>query len=201
MPNAESQARPSDDIVGRMPSSSALRGGRPDRHSLVNFGIGKKLIASLGLLGGLAVFFGASLSGLYLSSWDVSASTFLEWGMPLMKLRASAVPLFIVMFAAHAVALLVVLLIANALFHRVALARAARVALTMITLTFGLTDLASWALLPYLSPAAYLLGPLIGLTSIGLVYLAGRPLHDMWVFTRWRDWDGQRKRVVVVGGG
>jgi len=189
-------------IVGDMPASGISgRGGRPDRHSLVNFGLGKKIFSSLSLLGGIGVFASASLAGMALTTWDLSALSFLKWGEPLMGIRARSPQWFWGVFAAHVVALLVVVFTSNILFHRVSLPRAARRALTFVTLVFGALDVASWLLLPYLDVAQYVLGPFIAVAFACLSYLAGRPLHDMWIFTRWRGSSGERKRVVFVGGG
>jgi NADH dehydrogenase len=185
----------------RTPAPRASVHRRTDQHSLVNFGLPKKLLASITLLGGVVLFFGASLAGVFLANYELSARAVLEWGAPLMVMQETSPVLFYGVLAAHAMALATVCMVARFLFDRVALPRGARRALMSLTLVFGLLELLAWLLLPYAGFAKHALGPLLGLTTAFLLYLVGRPLRDMWVFTRWKNRSGEKKRVVIVGGG
>lgn len=174
---------------------------RRDAHALVGMGWGNKVLATVGVAAGLATFLAASGAGIVVTSWEVSLQTWLHWGEPLAKLRGHAPGVFGAVLAAHALSLVLVVAVANALFRKVALPRAARRALAGVCIMLGFLDIAAWLALPGVPLARAALGPLIGLTTLSLVLLSGRPLWDMWVFTRWRNASGQKKRVVIVGGG
>jgi NADH:ubiquinone reductase (H+-translocating) len=174
---------------------------RVDNHQLVNMSLGEKILATLGLLFGLFLFFSAILFSVFITSWDTSLGAVVHWGQMLVRLRAEGVPWFYALFAAHAFSLLLIVLVANALFHRVAIPRGARVALMGVTTGFALLDVLCWALLSVLGFADTALGAVVLLECVSLAYLIGRPLRDMWIYARLREPPGRKVRVVIVGGG
>ena len=119
-----------------------------------------------------------------------------------MKVRAYGGPWFHALFALHVLSLALVGGVAFRLFRRVALARRARAAVTGLLLLLATLDAACWLLLPMLGVARALLGPVLLLLGLGLAYLVGRPLRDMWLYERWNAAERAAPfRVVIVGGG
>jgi NADH dehydrogenase len=174
---------------------------RADNHKLVNLTVAQKLARSFGLLVGLFLFFSASFFGVLLTNWQFSIADAIGWGGMLRTLHRNNEPFFYALFGAHAASLVLILALTTALFRKVALPRGGRIALTGVTVALGLLDLFCWVLLPYAEAAGTALGAVIALESLSLLYLMGRPLHDMWIYTRWRKPDGNKVRVVIVGGG
>ena len=174
---------------------------RSDRHSLVNFSLTRKLLASATLLLGLALFFAALFIGVLVTHWDASLSLMLHWGDSLTALRSHNPALFWSLFAGHAASLILIVLVANPLFSRAAMPRGARKALLGAVLLLGLIDLLCWVLLPYWGLAHSLLGVCAGINGLLILYVTLRPLAELWVFRRWAGNRGQPVRVVIVGGG
>ncbi len=186
-------SRPVYRTVGAMP--------RVDRHSLVNFSLARKLLASLSLLVGVALYFAALLVEVLVTDRQTSFDVVLRWGESLAALRAHSTTLFWGLFVGHAQSLVLIVAVARPLFSRVAMANGARKALLGAVVGLGVVDLACWALLPYWSLASPLLGLCASLNGLLVLYLALRPLREMWIFRRWRGRGGQPVRVVIVGGG
>ena len=175
---------------------------RRDAHPLVNLPLLRKLLASLGLLAGAALFVGGVALSVLLTNWSLTLGGFLGWGSMLMKVRAYAGPWFHALFVAHVVSLALVGGVAYRLFRKVALARRARAAVTGLLLALTALDLLCWLLLPMLAVARTFLGGVVLLLGVGLAYLVGRPLRDMWLYERWRaPARAEPYRVVIVGGG
>jgi NADH dehydrogenase len=174
---------------------------RPDRHSLVNFSLTRKLLASATLLLGMALFFAALFVSVLVTDWDTSLAVMLRWGDSLAALRAANPPLFWALFLGHATSLVMIVAVANPLFSRVAMARGARKALLGAVLGLGAIDLACWALVPYWGFSRRLLGLCAGINGLLIVYVVLAPLAEMWIFRRWRGTGGKPVRVVIVGGG
>lgn len=174
---------------------------RHDNHELVNLSLAKKLGWTFGLGLGLFLFFSASFFGVVITSWGASFRDFVNWGGLLMAVRAQNPVLFYAFFGIHAASLVLIIGIANLLFHKVAMARGARRALMGATIGLGATDLLAWMMLPIVPAAHHVLGAVIALLSLGLVYVVGRPLHEMWIYRRWKNPSGAKVRVVIVGGG
>jgi len=175
---------------------------RRDAHALVNLSLSRKLLFSLGLLAGAALFTAGVGLSVLLTSWTLSVRGFLGWGSMLMKVRSYDVAWFQGIFAAHLVSLGLVGGLASQLFRRVALGRRARAAVTGLLLGLGMLDVLCWVLLPMLGVARALLGPVVLLLGLGLAYLVGRPLQDMWLYERWNARErSEPYRVVIVGGG
>ncbi|HET6981977.1 MAG TPA: NAD(P)/FAD-dependent oxidoreductase [Myxococcaceae bacterium] len=175
---------------------------RRDAYALVNLSMGRKLLASLGLLTGAALFAGGVALSVLLTNWVLSVGGFLGWGSMLMKVRAYGGPWFNALFVVHVLSLVLVGGVASRLFARVALARRARAAVTGLLLGLAALDVLCWVFLPMLGIARALLGPVVLLLGIGLLYLVARPLREMWLHVRW-DAAGRTEpfRVVIVGGG
>ena len=175
---------------------------RRDAYPLVHLSFTRKLLASVGLLAGAALFVGGVALSVLLTNWTLTLGGFLGWGSMLMKVRAYAGPWFHALFAVHVLSLLLVGGVAFRLFRRVALARRARAAVTGLLVGLAVLDVTCWLLLPMLGLARALLGPVLLLLGVGLGYLVGRPLRDMWLYERWNA-EGRSDpfRVVIVGGG
>ena len=175
---------------------------RRDAYPLVHLSLTRKLLASVGLLAGAALFVGGVALSVLLTNWTLTLGGFLGWGSMLMKVRAYAGPWFHALFGGHVLSLLLVGGVAFRLFRRVALARRARAAVTGLLVGLAVLDVACWLLLPMLGLARALLGPVLLLLGVGLGYLVGRPLRDMWLYERWNaESRSDPFRVVIVGGG
>lgn len=175
---------------------------RRDAHALVNLPPARKVLASLGLLAGAALFVGGVALSVLLTNWSLTLRGFLGWGSMLMKVRAYDGPWFLGLFLAHVASLALVGFVASRLFQKVALGRRARTAVTGLLLVLAALDVLCWLLLPMLGAARLLLGPVVLLLGIGLAYLVGRPLRDMWFYERWNAPErAVPYRVVIVGGG
>jgi len=175
---------------------------RRDAHALVNLALSRKLLSSLGLLVGTALFVGGVALSVLLTNWNLTLGGFLGWGSMLMKVRTYDGPWFHGLLVAHVLSLALVGGVAARLFGRVALGRRARAAVTGLLLALAALDVLCWLLLPTLGLARALLGPVVLLLGLGLAYLVGRPLRDMWLYQRWSA-SGRTEpyRVVIVGGG
>ncbi len=174
---------------------------RVDQKPLINMALGRKLFFTLGLLLTVCLFFSALLVSVLLTSWKVSLRVALTWGDALLYLSGKNPLAFWLLFAGHALSLGMALALASHLFRKVAIPRGARVALLAVTASLGILDLSCWLLLDVLPFASTLLGFVIAAASLCLLFIAGRPLKDMWIYTRWRGRPGRPVRVVIVGGG
>ena len=175
---------------------------RRDAYPLVNLSPSRKLVASLGLVTGAALFVGGVALSVLLTNWTLTFGGFLGWGSMLMKVRAYGGPWFHALLVVHVLSVALVGGVAFRLFRRVALARRARAAVTGLLLGLATLDVVCWLLLPMLGLARALLGPVVLLLGLGLGYLVGRPLRDMWLYERWNAPEGAAPyRVVIVGGG
>ena len=174
---------------------------RVDRHPLTNMPAAKRILATAGLVLGLALFAGSTWFEVFASDWGVSLMHFEMWGTTLLSLRNGAPRIFWALFAAHAVCLLLVLSISRLLFSKVAWSRGAKRALSGLAVSLGVLDLSSWLLLSTTRVAEHCLGAVVALEAICLVVLASRPLRDMWIYRRWKTAPDRPKRVVIVGGG
>src|SRR4029453_6426754 len=158
---------------------------RRDAYPLLNLSATRKLPAPPGLLTGAALFAGGVALSVLLTNWTLTLGGFLGWGSMLMKVRAYGGPWFHGLFAVHVLSLALVGGVTFRLFRRVALARRARAAVTGFLLGLATLDVVCWLLLPMLGVARALLGPVLLLLGLGLAYLVGRPLRDMWLYERW----------------
>src|SRR5262245_7465236 len=175
---------------------------RRDAHALVNLSLSRKLLFSLGLLAGAGLFTAGVALSVLLTNWSLTLRGFLGWGSMLMKVRSYDDPWFQGIFVAHLVSLALVGGVAVQLFRKVALGRRARAAITGLLLGLAVLDVLCWLLLPMLGIARALLGPVVLLLGLGLAYLVGRPLRDMWLYERWNaSGRSEPYRVVIVGGG
>lgn len=175
---------------------------RTDAHSLKNLALWRKLLATAGLLGGVVLFVGAVGLSVLLTNWTLTLGELLGWGRMLMRVKGYGPVWFPALFAIHVGSLALVAFVATRLFRLVALPRRVRAAATGFLTFLAAVDVLAWLLLGLSSLARALLGPVVALEAVALAYLVGRPLRDMWFYTRWRPITGEgRKRVVIVGGG
>jgi len=132
----------------------------------------------------------------------VSLGDLLGWGSMLKRVMGYGPSWVPALFAIHAASLLLVVVVATRLFRRVALPRRARAAAVGVLTLLAVVDLLAWLFLSVSPFARAVLGPVVALEAVALAYLVGRPLRDMWFFTRWRPpADRPSRRVVIVGGG
>src|SRR5690242_15412053 len=134
---------------------------RRDAHALVNLSLSRKLLFSLGLLAGAALFVAGVGLSVLLTSWSLTVRGFLGWGSMLMKVRSYDSAWFHGIFAAHLISLALVGGVAFQLFRRVALGRRARAAVSGVLLGLGILDVLCWVLLPMAGVARALLGPVV----------------------------------------
>src|SRR5215469_10014952 len=175
---------------------------RRDAHALINLSLPRKLLSTVGLLAGAALFVGGVALSVLLTNWNLTLGGFFGWGAMLTKVRTYDARWFHGVFLAHLVSLALVGAIAHRLFWKVALGRRARAAVTGLLLGLTALDVLCWLLLPVVGVARALLGPVVAALGAGLAYLVARPLRDMWLYRRW-DASGRDEpyRVVIVGGG
>lgn len=170
---------------------------RTNIYVLRNLGTGTKLVISLALVLGFALF----LSGWFLSvaaiNWDLSWMGLVSLGARVGMLGGD---LRWLLFAAHCVSLVLLLPLSLTLVRRMPLPRLTRRALFAATTSLALADVAAWLLLPVFDAAQSALGVLVLLLTPLLGYLVGAPLQAMWKSRRWNEPE-QPVRVVIVGGG
>lgn len=175
---------------------------RIDAHPLKNLPSWRKVLASAGLLTGVALFIATLGLSVLLTNWTVSLAGLLGWGEMLPRVKGYGPVWFPALFALHATSLLLVAVVATRLFRRVALPRRARAAATFALTFLGVADALCWGFLGMSGVARALLGPVVALEAMALGYLVGRPLRDMWLYARWHPKPGASPtRVVIVGGG
>ena len=175
---------------------------RRDAHALVNLSLPRKVLSSLGLLAGAALFASGVALSVLLTNWNLTLGGFLGWGWMLTKVRTYDGRWFHGVFLAHLASLALVGGVSYRLFQKVALGRKTRAAVTGLLLGLAALDILCWILLPIAGIARALLGPVVAALGAGLAYLVARPLRDMWLYQRW-DASGRAEpyRVVIVGGG
>ena len=175
---------------------------RTDAHPLKNLATWKKVGATLGLLGGVVLFFGVVGLSVFLTNWTLTLGGFFGWGQMLMRVKQYRPVWFPAIFAIHVGSLLLVAFVATRLFRLVALPRRVRAAATGALAFLAALDVLAWLFLATSSVAAAVLGPVVALEAVALAYLVGRPVRDMWFYTRWHPAPGSApERVVIVGGG
>lgn len=171
---------------------------RADAYQLTNLPLLTRLAASFGLLLGLLLFWSGWLVSIFAVDWDVSLLSILGWGDRLMGLPHAAYRL---LFAGHALSLLLVLSLAYALFRRSPLPRLTRRSLFGLTAALSVVDLGCWAFVPISDVAQALLGTVVMLLTACLLYLVASPLRSMWARASWTAAPELPVKVVVVGGG
>lgn len=170
---------------------------RTNIYVLRNLGTATKLILSLGLVGGFALFLSGWVLSVATINWDVSWMGLLNLGTRVGMVGAD---LRWVLLAAHCVSLALLLPLSLALVRRMPLPRLTRRALFAVATALALADVAAWLLLPLLAVAQSALGVVVLLLAPMLGYLVGAPLRAMWKTRRWREPE-RPVRVVIVGGG
>src|SRR5215469_6829625 len=103
---------------------------RRDAHALVNLSLPRKVLSTLGLLAGSALFVGGVALSVLLTNWNLTFGGFLGWGAMLTKVSSYDARWFHGVFLAHLVSLALVGGVAYRLFRKVALGRQARTAVT-----------------------------------------------------------------------
>lgn len=170
---------------------------RANIYVLRNLGLTKKLLLSVSLVVGFALF----LSGWFVSvaaiNWDVSWMGLVHLGARVGMLDGGV---RWILFGAHSASLLLLLPLSLVLVRRMPLPRLTRRALFAVATTLALADVAAWLLIPLVDFAQSALGALVLLLTPVLSYLVGAPLSAMWKSRRWHE-PGQAVRVVIVGGG
>ncbi|MFO0619712.1 MAG: NAD(P)/FAD-dependent oxidoreductase [Polyangiaceae bacterium] len=174
---------------------------RNDAYQLANLPASSKLAASFGLLLGFALFFSGFFVIVAMLSYDWSPADFIGIGQRVGDLSALQPKVYLILAGIHALSLLLIISVARALFQRTPLPRAARSALLILIGLLALVDVAGWLAAPYLRFARAILGAEILVLTVVLVAVVGYPLGSMWLYSRWAGAGGQKKRVVIVGGG
>lgn len=174
---------------------------RNDAYQLANLPLTSKLGASFGLLVGFALFFSGFFVIVTGLSFDWSPSDFIGIGERIGELAKENPKLYLVLGGIHATSLLIIVTVARALFLRTPLPRAARSVLLVTVGALALLDVGCWLAAPYLGFSRAIHGALLLVLTLVLLGLVAYPLGSMWLYSRWRGAGGQKKRVVIVGGG
>jgi NADH:ubiquinone reductase (H+-translocating) len=171
---------------------------KKDAHELSNLGLGTKLLFTLALLTGFALFVLGWLGSVFAVSWSVSWMTLLGWGA-----RVAALPPEVrqLLLAAHVTSLALVLPLTSRLFERTPLPRLTRRSLFAVATTLAALDVGCWFLVRHSDLAQSLLGSAVLVTLLFIGYLIVAPLRAMWLRRRWPEAPDSPLRVVVVGGG
>jgi NADH dehydrogenase len=170
---------------------------RTNIYVLRNLPLASKLALSVGLSLSFALFLSCLLVSVAAVDWDVSWMGLVDWGVRVGTLDPTA---RLVLFAAHAISLLLLLPGTLALVRRMPLPRLTRRALFTVATMLATLDIIAWLCLPFFPVARAVLGAiLLALTPV-LGYLVGSPLAAMWKSRRWAEPE-RPVRVLVVGGG
>ena len=147
----------------------------------------------------------------YLATWhNIMSFVYLETdllpkqtltGIALGILAAKDYQHFSLLFALHAASLLILLSISFVLFRKTSLRRRTKKILLAIAILLITLDLLAWYQAPSCSSSNSIVGILGLISGIPLVSLALVPLFQLWVYKRWKNPEGRRQRVVIIGGG
>jgi len=146
---------------------------------------------------GLVLFLSGWVSSVALINWGFTWMTVVDWGVRVGMLSSS---LRWLLFAAHAISLLLLLPLSLMLVRRMPLPRLTRRALFSVATTLAVADVGAWLLLPFSGFEQATLGGIVLVLAALLAYLVGAPLSAMWQTRSWHE-PTQPVRVVVVGGG
>lgn len=171
---------------------------RADAYQLANLPLAVRVLASLGLLLGLALFWSGWAASIFFVNWELSLFSVLGWGERLMGLPAFA---FRVLFLGHVLSLALTFGVTHALFRRAPLPRLTRRAVFSASALLAALDTLSWALAPSSELARAMLGSVVAVLSAWLIYLVASPLAAMWKRRSFTRAETDPIRVVVVGGG
>lgn len=171
---------------------------RTDAYQLANLSLSLRIVASLALVAGLALFWSGWAVSVFFVDWNVSVLGVLNWGHRLMGLGNAALR---ILFVGHVASLMLLFGVARALFRRAPLPRLTRRALFSLAIALAFTDVACWLLAPTSELASALLGSVVTLLGGLLTYFVAAPLRAMWARHHWQPSAEEPVRVVVVGGG
>jgi NADH dehydrogenase len=173
-----------------------------DHRPLQLLSVGSTLVHSLPLLLGAGLLLATWFHAVVLTAWEHGREpSLLRLGSTLARLASSSPDLHTLLVGAHVVAIVLLVVPAQMLWRRTRLGRAAKRGLLCLSLLAAGTDLAAWLGVPELPALWAAAGPLGLLASLPLLLLPVSPLRRLWLYRRWRNPDGARKRVVIVGGG
>ncbi|HYC56232.1 MAG TPA: NAD(P)/FAD-dependent oxidoreductase [Candidatus Binatia bacterium] len=174
---------------------------RSERHPLPNLSLSAKLLASAGLLAAWLLYAASWLLAAIEASWASGTSSLMDaWGSALANLARTESANYAVALAMHALALIALGAAAGWMLRRSTLRRRARTALRWATRLFLAIDLLLWLAVPFSMLARLSAGALGLAVTLMLAVLTCVGLRQMWLYRRWRS-GGQRRRVVIVGGG
>jgi NADH:ubiquinone reductase (H+-translocating) len=105
------------------------------------------------------------------------------------------------LFLTHSISLIALIIISLFLFYKTSLRRRAKFLLCLVTILLVVLDISAWIKAPTCSSTNLYVGLLGILAGIPLLIIATIPLYQMWIYKRWKSIDGNKKRVVIVGGG
>lgn len=182
-------------------SADVLHSHRRDAYELRNLSLGRKLISTALLCGGLAIFLMSWLGGVTLVSWTATAPLISRWGDALGEVAQMYPRLFAALFATNVGSLALLFLVSRSLFRRSALRVRVRVAVSILAVLVLLVHTSLWALLPMNGLARSLAGPVGVVTDLVLLFYVAVPLWQIWIYQRWNPPGGKKHRVAIVGGG
>lgn len=182
-------------------AADVIRSHRRDAYELRNLSLGRKLLATALLCGGLTIFLMSWLGGITLVSWTASSPLISRWGDALGEVAQMYPRLFVALFATNIGSLGLLFLVSRSLFRRSALRVRVRIAVGILAVLVLAVHTALWALLPMNGAARSLAGPVGVVTDLVLLFYVAVPLWQMWIYQRWSPPGGKKQRVVIVGGG
>ena len=172
-----------------------------DAYDLRNLGLGRKLLATALLSTGVIVFLLSWLAGVTLVSWTANAPLISRWGDALAEVAQLHRRLFLTLFATNVGSLALLFLVSRSLFRRTALRVRVRAVVSALAVVVLGTHAALWALLPSSELARTLAGPVGVFTELVMLFYVAVPLWQLWIYERWKHPAGERRRIVIVGGG
>lgn len=182
-------------------SANVAHSRRRDAYELRNLSLGRKLVSTALLCGGLAIFLLSWLGGVTLVSWTSNAPLISRWGDALGEVAGMYPKLFGVLFATNIGSLALLFLVSRSLFRRSALRVRVRIAVSILAVLVLIVHTSLWALLPMNTLARTLAGPVGVVTDLVLLFYVAVPLGQIWIYQRWNAPGGRKHRVIIVGGG
>ena len=174
----------------------------PDAYRLTNMRIWGKLIASLAIAFGVALFLGSWGIAKMMVGWLFAHdATMYEWATQLADVAWGHPMVFSSLLLAHYSGLAIIFAVSQFLFRRTTMRRRVRKMLGLLAIALAVVDVMTWLLVPVNSIARNVLVPLSITEAMLLAWMLFLPLRQMWLYHRWRGNGGEKVKVVVVGGG
>lgn len=171
---------------------------KPNNIPLPNLTVSEKLLYSILIAAGLALFIGTWVAVLW-SVYTPSSASFL--GEALGVLASDNANIFYQIFLSHAVGMFFILATCFRLFSLTSLRRKTKKLIFITAVLLTIIDLSGWGYAPSCSSTNLYVGIASSFASVPLIILGLIPLFQMWVYKRCKNLDKNRKKVIFIGGG